>query len=492
MLDWYQNLSLRWKVPIRAVTLALITAVTISAVLLTSIRQDIRKDFVSYTETMLMAFSSSLITPLHHQDIWRAFEVVRAYKVDSQPDTNQQSFLKPYRITVLDQHYRVFVSTDPTEFAVSAEIHRLNPPFSDLLVHAQSSEQLKKIERDNWLYLYLPIMHNGLKLGSLIVEYDTDPLTDRLQQMVLRAIIISLALLLLILAISWQWGKRFATPLINLANCMEQIGKTPDKGVVCTLSQGQDELGRLGRQFHQMTEDMAEKFRLEQRLLRGERMAALGRMASGIAHEVNNPLGGMLNAINTQRKHGQTDPFTEKTINLLERGLNQIRDTVTALLVEAKLEQRDLTPQDFEDVLVLTTNAAKEKHIKVLLESGLTHSLPLPANLIRQIFINLLLNAIKASYEGNHVFCRVMLETDHTHDYLTLRVANSGETLEESKMSRLFEPNFGVETHEQRGFGLWIIYQLVTQLEGTIFVSSDIMTEFKVVIPLSPHKEQHD
>lgn len=484
MIEWYQNLSLRWKVPLRAVALAFITATIISSVLLINLKQDVRKDFLTYTESMLEAFASSLITPLHHQDTWRAFEVVRAYKADDQK-SGEESFLKPYRITVLDQQYKVFVSTDPMTFPVNSDMFGAPNELQIVLNQVRASEKLERLEQANMLFLALPITHNGLHLGALIVEYNTERLAGRLEQMLWRALLISLVLLAAILVVSWHWGRRFADPLINLANCMERIGKKQNQGAVCNLPSGKDELGRLGNQFHQMTEDMAEKFRLEQRLVHGERMAALGRMISGIAHEVNNPLGGMLNTINTHRKHANTDPLSEKTLNLLERGLNQIRNTVSALLVEAKIEQRALSPDDVNDVLILTSAAAQKKQLTIILENELEQSLDLPAAQVRQILINLLLNAIQASFNGTQIFCRVLLEaTDDNRNFLSMRVVNSGETIEENKLTTLFEPSFGVETHERRGFGLWIIYQLVTQLNGTIEVSSDIMTEFNVVLPI--------
>ena len=104
---------------------------------------------------------------------------------------------------------------------------------------------------------------------------------------------------------------------------------------------------------------------LEKKMVQSERLAALGQLSAGIAHEINNPLSGMLTAIDTLKSYSNLDSRTEKTITLIERGLNQIKDTVGALLVEAKINSRNLTPQDIEDVLTLITPMARKKGLHI-------------------------------------------------------------------------------------------------------------------------------
>lgn len=487
MLGFYQNLSLRWKVPIRTVALASISVLVTTAVLLFSMQKEIQNDFMIYAESTANTFASSLVTPLLYQETWQGFQIIRAYESQSEMNT-EYSFLKPFRITVLDQQSNVFVSTQPIHFSIMTPISQLDQSITKVVKKSKETGALALAEIDARLILYVPIVHNGLELGGVVVEYDKTPITSRLHDMLFRALLIAFFALVLILIVSWRWGRRFAEPLVNLTNCMEKIGHLPLNKTYCLLPDGNDELGRLGKQFHKMTKDMAEKFRLEQQLLHGERMSALGRMASGIAHEVNNPLGGMLNAINTHRKQGVKDPVTDKTLNLLERGLKQVSNTVSALLVEAKIEHRSLSAQDIEDILILVTATAKNKYNKVNLESDLVGSVNLPANPVRQMLLNLLLNAVQASDEGSEVFCRIHLEDQK----LMIRVANSGKTIEPSKLNTLFEPNFGFETHQRRGFGLWIIYQLVTQLNGKIEVVSDIMTVFNIQLPITGENDDQN
>src|SRR5208337_2118841 len=102
--------------------------------------------------------------------------------------------------------------------------------------------------------------------------------------------------------------------------------------------------------YNRMLDELKSKQALEIKMVHSERLAALGQVTAGIAHEINNPLSGMLTAIDTLKFHSVPDKRVNKTIDLIERGLLQIKETVSALLVEAKIKGRDLAPQDIQDV----------------------------------------------------------------------------------------------------------------------------------------------
>ena len=100
---------------------------------------------------------------------------------------------------------------------------------------------------------------------------------------------------------------------------------------------------------------------LEEQIMAQDRLAAIGRVAAGVAHEINNPLGGLLTAIDTYRHRPVDLKHPDRTLDLIERGLNQIHAIVSALLVESRLESRALNPHDIEDVetLIRTDSAAQ-------------------------------------------------------------------------------------------------------------------------------------
>ena len=124
----------------------------------------------------------------------------------------------------------------------------------------------------------------------------------------------------------------------QLARHMSQLGKEWPEDLDPKLYTYRDEMGRLFEAYNLLLTDLKAKAVLENRMVQADRLAALGQLAAGIAHEINNPLSGMLMAIDTLKCHTDISPMTNKTISLIERGLTQIKETVSALLVGTPTE----------------------------------------------------------------------------------------------------------------------------------------------------------
>jgi signal transduction histidine kinase len=287
-----------------------------------------------------------------------------------------------------------------------------------------------------------------------------------------------LVVLAVLIPLGWYAGNRMVIPLVSLTRAMRRVGSEPPSRVGADLYLGGDEIGQLGRQFQAMLHELENKQALERQMIMSDRLASIGRLTAGIAHEINNPLGGMLNAINTCRRHGNPDPVAERTISLLERGLLQIKETVSTLLVEARVESHALTREDLEDVHTLVAHEAAKKQLAVRWYNWLEQTVALPSTLVRQVLINLLLNAINAAPAGGLVICDVRV----ADKALRLQVSNDGHHFAPEQLDRLFEP-FASESGT--GLGLWVVYQIVQQLHGEIRVSNGPpVTRFDLSFPL--------
>ena len=168
-------------------------------------------------------------------------------------------------------------------------------------------------------------------------------------------------------------------------------------------------------------------------------------------------------AIDTLKSHTVIDSRTAKTIALIERGLGQIKETVGALLVEAKTKSRNLTTSDIEDVLVLILPQAHGKRLKIDWHNQIAGAVALPATLVRQVLINLLLNAVRAANTDGVVACHLA----QTGNKFSVSIANDGRLLTAEEMTHLFEP-FSPLSEDGHGLGLWVCYQIVHQLGGSI------------------------
>ena len=272
-----------------------------------------------------------------------------------------------------------------------------------------------------------------------------------------------------------------ALPLVQLAERMTQLGKKWPEDLDPDLYEYHDEMGLLFEAYNQLLIDLKNKQSLEMRMVQSERLAALGQLAAGIAHEINNPLSGMLTAIDTLKCHTDLSPRTQKTIALIERGLLQIKDTVAALLVEARMKSRPLAPQDIEDVLTLISPMGSQKALHISWHNSLSGEVALPATFIRQILINLLMNAVKAASQQGTVSCDISIENRQ----LQISVSNNGKMLNPEQIAHLFEP-FCTFREGGHGLGLWVTYQIVNQLGGNISVKreSNEQMNFTVTLPL--------
>ena len=460
------DLSLSVKIPIRVTVLALATAFAVTMMLLWREYDELRSDLAKSSDSLAALLSTTLVAPLTHDDLWRAYEIVRA-PVAGKPGG---SSVTPRYVTVLDTDRRVYVSNDPVRFPPGA-------PAQLLKVMELADRDAGFIELpDGDLAFAKPITADGVELGVLVLGYSNAQFHARYVGLLRRALIGTAAVLLLILPLSWIYARRTATPLVRLAGQMEEIGRRSSKGQQIERTASGDELERVNDSFRRMVHALEEKERLERQVVSADRLAAIGRLAAGVAHEINNPLGGMLNALNTYRRHGQSDPVASRTAELLERGLLQIRNTVTALLVEAKASSHPLTREDIEDVRTLALT--DDKPARLRWQNGVAGPIALPSTLVRQILLNLLLNAEHAVPPGGEVECHVESGNGKLH----IVVKNEGAQIPRERIPHLFEP---FEAGEDRGLGLWVTYQIVRELGGSIEVQSDHrITEFDVCLPI--------
>jgi two-component system NtrC family sensor kinase len=120
---------------------------------------------------------------------------------------------------------------------------------------------------------------------------------------------------------------------------MESVGRGDAVDVGPLAVNTNDEIGRLVSTFNRMTVELEEKKRLEEEMSVSEKLVALGRIAAGVAHEVNNPVAGMLNCIDVMKRHPDEPKLLERYLPLLDKGLGRIRDITGDLLVELRISE---------------------------------------------------------------------------------------------------------------------------------------------------------
>lgn len=471
------DLSLRHKLPLWGTALIVVTAVTITTSNLLQTRESIKKNMLTRSEILGRSLVRTLYSAISQDDVWRAYEIVNFLTRAEE----RQSGFQLESLVVLDKEEQVFVATQPKRYPMQTPLAELGPDFNMLQARLAQGEGRLVIVEAQHILLAIPLVAEGVTLGTLVMVHPADYYRASFDRIVKRTAWTTLVILLILLPINWYWGRRMTMPLTLLTERMGKLGQKLPAPMPDHIYSHGDELGRLFRVYGQMQQELNDKEALEKQVIQSDRLAALGRLTASIAHEINNPLGGLLTALDTLKRHGQHDPVLDRVLPLLDRGLHQIKDIVAALLVEAKAKSRDLTPQDVEDVHTLLAQEAIKRSVGWEWSNELAHHARLPSTLVRQVLINLLLNAVQAASHGNagHVVARIAL----LRKSLRIEVGNNGQSIPPEVIDHLYEPFAGFN-EEGHGLGLWVTYQIVQQLHGRIDVDSrEGWTLFVVELP---------
>ncbi|MGB5832767.1 MAG: ATP-binding protein [Thiohalocapsa sp.] len=464
--------SYRFRLPLTLSITAIVTAMLMALALGLQSLQDLREDQGRNALRLAYAMSPLLINALRHEDVWLAYSLLHG------PKGAEGTLVW----VVADAHGDIVASNRPRRYRLGQRLDEGLPLIVDMPMAADPSGAVMEVEgQEVRRIMHLPLHSDGTPVGNLFALLSDEPFLNRFYEVVLGGIVVTGAVLALLLPIGWFLGRRMVTPLVGLADCMSRVGREDLRNLDCRITTGDDEIGQLGRCFKRMVRALSEQAQLERRVLQTERLAAVGRVAAGVAHEINNPLGGMVMAIDTYRG-GSADERTRQLLGLLDRALQQIQETVSALLVEARADTRRLTRADFADVQTLAEPKLTRGGVPLTWQVDFDASTSLPATPVRQLLLNLVLNALNAAGVSGSVSVRIAV----TGERLGIDVENTGEPLPPERLDYLFEP-YPSRLGDGEGLGLWVCYQIVSQLRGNIDIAAQgAKTCVQVRLPLRP------
>jgi PAS domain S-box-containing protein len=242
-------------------------------------------------------------------------------------------------------------------------------------------------------------------------------------------------------------------------------------------------LGVLG-----IARDITVTKKLEQQILNSEKLASVGKLAAGVAHEINNPLGGILNCLYNLRKGSLTLERQAEYLFSMEDGLRRVQKIVRQLLEFSQQHEPELSstslPQVLERVLVLTNHAFTANHIQ--LDKRVTVDLPalmVDRYMLEQVFMNLILNAVQAMRSGGVITIRTKLSDERC----AIEIEDTGCGIPATVLPRIFDPFFTTKgTGEGTGLGLSVSLGIIERHGGTIQVESEVGkgSIFTVWLPL--------
>jgi signal transduction histidine kinase len=265
--------------------------------------------------------------------------------------------------------------------------------------------------------------------------------------------------------------------LVRRLNMLSRsISLFPGKGInVEELPGGKDEVGELADNFKELgnrlltSQDELEKTR--EQVFQSEKMAAIGRLAAGIAHEVNNPLGGMRNCVKSMTESPEDPELRSRYLDLIDKGLQRISYTVRQLLNFSRKEPLSLRTVNIDEIIRECFDLLEYqlKNIDLRLDLNLTDTQQIDVEALKQILVNLALNAIHAMPGGGALTVR----TEESDNGTTITVADTGTGIKQEDLPNIFDPFFTTKNvGEGTGLGLSVTFSLVKKMGGTITVDS--------------------
>lgn len=221
-------------------------------------------------------------------------------------------------------------------------------------------------------------------------------------------------------------------------------------------------------------QDLTEVMELEREVRRQERLAALGKMAAGLAHEIRNPLASMRGSVQVLASELSLSPDQSQLMEIVLRESDRLNRIVSDFLTYARPPRTERTVIELSSILsetvALLRNSTELRQDHSVVEdypSEAVHYYGDP-NQIRQIFWNLTRNSIQAMSGGGEL--RVILEANRDQD-VTITFSDSGSGMTREQKDRLFEPFSS--SSGGTGLGMAIVYQLVSDHRGKILVDSE-------------------
>ena len=441
------------RVPLFTAAMMILVGFLASQQVLSTLRQVQDTRIRELAQLQVEALSVALGPLVSRHDVWEVYDtLVRA----TGKNVGRKEGHRLVFAAVANPEGAVLAATDPHRAPVDSQLRALTDGAQDL--HALSVNGERRA-----IKVLAPLVYQGREVGQILTEMDVSDLIAE-RQRVSRYLLIGNALATGLLAVfGYLVMRRMLKPVTRVIERMRESADAPEPIAAADMPVGDNEMTELANSYNTMVGAIGAKAEADRRLAERERLVSLGRLSSSLAHEINNPLGGLINAVDTLQKYADRPEVVRESTALLKRGLNHMRDVARATLNLDRLDHEGaiLSIEDFRDLKLLIEPEISRRQQKLGWDVGEKIDCRLPAAHVRQIALNLLLNATEAAGpEG-----RVALKAHAEEGQLFLDITDSGPGLSKAACARLMGEG---ERIAGGGVGLRLVHDLVTGLKGRI------------------------
>jgi two-component system NtrC family sensor kinase len=337
-----------------------------------------------------------------------------------------------------------------------------------------------------------PLGTGGEFAGTLAVGFSLEPIERQVREVAIRAALVALVLMLGNSIMTALYVETLIRPILNLNQTMKRAGE--GNLTVRARTQGGDEVAQLAEVFNRMMDEL-ESSRERETLQRAqlahtEKMAAVGTLAAGVAHEVNNPLAGVLASIENLRNNPDDEEMRSRYLELIADGLKRIERTVANLLNFARPREIKLEPtsinHNMRHVVELVGYQLRAAGVEVKVDFDANPAVVEADHFqMEQLFLNLALNALDAMKDGGTIYLRTRVRGGK----VIAEVRDTGHGIPTEIRDRIFDPFFTTrEIGEGTGLGLAVSGSIVAAHGGRIELETSVGrgTTFRVIMAAMP------
>lgn len=394
----------------------------------------------------LSAVVAPLIAAGRTDDLHRALERVASYS----------DGVREVRVVVRLPDGRVVGDLARDDVAAAAV-----PPPIDADVSLEMSGRGARV------WVQRPLGADGRTIAVLAAQLDLGPIREARMRATLLSLAANALLAVALAGFGFFVMRRLLAPLKSLEDALTAAVDGDPRPIPLDETSRGGRLGRLLEAFDLMVAAQAERSQMRVVLAERLRAADLGRLAATVAHEVRNPLAGMLNAVDTARRFRSDPKVVADSLDLLERGLRAVARVVeTTLSTHRPPASGEGTRQvDFDDLGSLVAATADRQKVALAWRAEIGEVRPVDPTVVRQIVLNLAVNALDAAGAGGAVSVRA-----GTAAGLMLEVCDDGPGMAPAFADRLRRLDLDWIDTSEGGIGLGVVIRAVASLGGRIEV----------------------
>lgn len=373
------------------------------------------------------------------------------------------------------------------------------------------------VVKDWYITAYEPIRDiDGKIIGVLYVGMLEKPYIDIINHVMLTFVGIALLCVFLLLVILYFSTKRIIKPLGQMVMATGRIAKGDYS--VRVVTESEDEIGILAQSFNKMVEDLQkatedlkewgktlekkveertkELKEIQEHLIQSEKLASLGKLAAGIAHEINNPLGGILLYSHLLLEDLGSDSSYADNIKKVIREATRTKEIVKGLLEFARSKEPEMNIINLNDVILYSLAIFEKQELfqNIRILKMLADDLPKvrgDTSQLQQVFMNMILNAAEAMNGNGYLTVKTYV---NQKGEVLVEITDTGCGISKENISRVFEPFFTTKpVGKGTGLGLAISYGIIKRHDGDIRIKSEEGkgTTFTIVFPASKEQQNY-